>query len=393
MKVLHLFSDWKWTGPAEPTLILCEALQRRGVHVTLAHCRAPADAEDSLARRVGKRAIHGTEAFSLTPLGKKGIVPGLPDCLRDVRGLTRLIDGEGFDVVHVHYSHDHLIGGLAARFSRKRPVIIRSDHKRESIKPSVGNRFLTSNLTDGIVTFSETGWRRDSRDLPIPQKRVVRVRVALEMDRYDPQGPFRDMRTVFRIGRHDTVIGLVARFQKYRRTDVFLKAMADLVKELSQVKALLVGRSSQIRESVIEPTKELGLTNHVVLAGYQRENYVDTLAAMDIFVFLMAGSDGTARALREAMAMGLPAVVTRRGILPELVEDGVTGFVVDEGPKELCRALRRLVTQKDLRARMGRKAREKALGEFDVGRQTGEIEAFYRAMIDLGPRVRWRRGA
>ena len=387
MKVLHLFSDWKWTGPAEPTVILCEALQGRGVHVTLAHCRAPGDAEDNLARRMGERAVHGTEAFSLMPLGKKGIVLGLLGCLRDVAALRRLIDNEGFDVVHVHHSHDHLIGGMAARVSRKKPVVIRSDHTREAIKPSVGNRFLTSILTDGIVTFSERAWQRDARDLPIAGERVVRGRVALEMDRYDPQGPFRDMRTVFRIDQHDTVIGLVARFQKYRRTDVFLRAMADLVKELPQVKALLVGRSSQIRESVIEPTKELGLTDHVVLAGYQRENYIDTLAAMDIFVFLMAGSDGTARALREAMAMGLPAVVAKRGILPELVEDGVTGFVVDDTPEELYRALRRLVTQKDLRMEMGRKARERALGEFEVDRQTEEMEVFYQAMIGLGPRV------
>jgi glycosyltransferase involved in cell wall biosynthesis len=242
-----------------------------------------------------------------------------------------------------------------------------------------------------MITFSELARRKDAKDLAIPQKRVVRARVALELERYDPRRPFRDMREVFHIAQEDTVIGLVARFQKYRRTHIFLRALASLVQEFPRVKALLVGRSSQIRESVIEPTEELGLTNHVVLAGYQRENYVDTLAAMDIFVFLMAGSDGTARALREAMAMGLPAVVARRGILPELVEDGVTGFVVNDEPKALCQALRRLILGKDLRTEMGQKAREKARREFDVSRQTGEIHAFYRAIMNLGPRIRRRR--
>ena len=64
---------------------------------------------------------------------------------------------------------------------------------------------------------------------------------------------------------------------------------------------------------------------------------------MDIFVFLMAGSDGTARALREAMAMGKPVVVADRGILPELVEDGISGLVVKDTPDELAKATLQLL--------------------------------------------------
>ena len=169
------------------------------------------------------------------------------------------------------------------------------------------------------------------------------------------------MRRVFNINGEDLVIGMVARFQKYRRTDVFLASLAKLVREFSHVKALLVGRSSQIRESVIEPTRRFGLDPYVILAGYQTENYLDTLAAMDIFVLLMAGSDGTARALREAMAMGKPAVVARRGMLPEIVDDGVTGFVVDDTPENICAALRTLVTNESLRNQMGQMGREKAI--------------------------------
>jgi glycosyltransferase involved in cell wall biosynthesis len=187
------------------------------------------------------------------------------------------------------------------------------------------------------------------------------------------------------------VIGMVARFQKYRRTEILLMALTRLVVEFPHVKALLVGRSSQIRESVIEPTRRLGLDANVILAGYQTENYLDTLAAMDIFVFLMAGSDGTARALREAMAMGKPTVVARRGILQELVEDGETGLVIDDTPENLFEALKGLVRDRSLRIRMGRAARKKALQEFRVEKQAQGIEAFYQEILRLGPRGRWGR--
>ena len=89
---------------------------------------------------------------------------------------------------------------------------------------------------------------------------------------------------------------MIARFQKYRRTEVFLEAVQIIVKEFPNIKVLLVGRSSQMEKSVIKPIKRLRIEPWVVLGGYRTEDYMDTLACMDIFVFLMAGSDGTARA-------------------------------------------------------------------------------------------------
>lgn len=385
MKILHLFSDWKWTGPAEPTVILCEALQRRGHQVTLAYRHPPFEAEDSIAKRIAGKCFEGIDQFRLRPLGKGCWGLGLADNLLDLRYLRRFIDHKGFDLLNVHHSHDHILGGIAARLSRKRPVVIRTDHKRDAITPTWGNYVLVSRLTDGIATFSEMAKQRDLANQPIPAERVGRVGVALELERYDPRRPFRNMRCVFGINSDDLVVGMVARFQKYRRTDVFLVALAKLVKEFPHVKALLVGRSSQIQASVIEPTRQLGLEAHVIMAGYQTENYLDTLAALDIFVFIMAGSDGTARALREAMIMGKPAVVARRGMLPELVDDGETGLIFDNTPENLFRALRTLVKDEKLRANMGRAARQKALREFQAEKQAQEFEAFYQKILRMGP--------
>ena len=384
MKILHLFSDWKWTGPADPTVILCEALQKRGHQVTLAYQRPPFEAEDSIAKRVVEKSFPVTDQFRLRPL-KKGYLPfALTDSLQDLRALRRFIDKEEFDLVNVHHSHDHILGGMASRLSKRRPVVIRTDHKRDAITPSWGNRLLVSRLTDGIVTFSEMAREKDATKLPLPPERVGQVAVALKLERYDPQRRFRNMRRVFNIDAEDLVIGMVARFQKYRRTDVFLAALARLVREFPHVKALLVGRSSQIRESVIEPTRRLGLESSVIMAGYQKENYLDTLAAMDIFVFLTAGSDGTARALREAMAMGKPTITARRGMLQELVDDGETGFVVEDTPENLFEALRTLVKNGKLRNQMGRSARRKALREFRVEAQVEGFEAFYQNIVRMG---------
>ncbi len=74
-------------------------------------------------------------------------------------------------------------------------------------------------------------------------------------------------------------------------------------------------------------------------------------------------------------------------MLPELVDDGVTGFVVDDTPESLLEALRTLVKDEKLRSNMGRATREKALREFQVEKQVRGCELFYRNIVEMGPVV------
>jgi glycosyltransferase involved in cell wall biosynthesis len=388
LKILHLLSDWKWTGPAEPVSSLCRGLERRGHSVIFAYRKPPLPVEDSIEKRVLQLGIRSTDRFRLNHALKPSNPSAVIDNFRDLRDLARYLHQEEFGILNVHQSHDHILGGIAARWSGQPVIVIRTDHKRDFLKPNFGNRLLISQLTDGIITFSEKGRRQDADHFQMPLERVARVRPALDFSRFDPGKEFKNMRNVFGVGPDETVIGMVARFQKYRRTEIFLEALGLLVKEFPKIKALLIGRSSQMEESVVKPMKRLGVEPWVILGGYQTERYVDTLASMDIFVFLMPGSDGTARALREAMAMGKPVIVTDRGMLPELVENGVSGIVARETPESLAQAVTELLRDPEKRRKMGKAAFERARREFQPDRQVEEVETFYQEMISLG---KWKR--
>lgn len=388
MKILHLFSDWKWTGPAEPLLNLCKELEKRGHHVTLAYRKPPLPVEDSFEKRVLKEGVNATGQFYLNHVLKLSHPSSFSNNLHDFFHMTHYLRQEKFDILNVHQSHDHILGGIAARRSNLPVIVIRTDHKRDSLKPSLGNRLLISQCTDGMITFSERSRREDSEHFRLPLERVGKVVPALNLSRLDPKKGYKNMRAAFGIGPREIIIGMVARFQKYRRTEVFLEAIQTIVKEFQTIKVLLVGRSSQMEESVIKPMKRLGVEPWVILGGYQTDDYFDTLACMDIFVFLMAGSDGTARALREAMAMGKPVIVADRDILPELVENGVSGLVVKDTPEELANATLQLLRHPEMRETMGRAAYQKAHQDFRLDRQAEEVETFYQKMISLG---KWRR--
>ena len=388
MKILHLFSDWKWTGPAEPVLSLCKGLEKRGHQVTFAYRKPPLPVEDSIEKRVLEAGVKATDQFHLNHVLKPSHPSAFLDNFQDFFRLSRYLRQERFDLLNVHQSHDHALGAMAARWSKEPLIVLRTDHKRDFLKPSLGNRLLISRWTDGILTYSEKGRRQDAGHFSMPLERVCKVRPALDLSRFDPGREFKKMRAVFGIESDETVIGMVARFQKYRRTEVFLEALQVIVREFPKVKLLLIGRSSQMEESVVRPMKRLGIEPWVVLGGYQTERYIDTLACMDIFVFLMPGSDGTARALREAMAMGKPVIVADRGMLPELVETGLSGFVVKDTPEELARATLQLLRSPELRTGMGKAAFERAHRDFRLNRQVEEVETFYQEMISLG---KWKR--
>jgi glycosyltransferase involved in cell wall biosynthesis len=381
VKILHLFSDWKWTGAAEPVVNLCQALQKRGHEVTLAYRRPPVDAAESLEKGVKEKALKGIDCFHLAPIAKPHHIFRLKDIVSDIRGIAHYIDQERFDIVNFHNSHDHVVGGLAVRASRRHPPAIRMDHKRDSLKADPVSRWFFRRYTDGLITFSEQSRARLVRAFGFSPGQVAKVATAVDLIRFDPYKKYKDMRPVFGIPSSSPVVGIVARFQRYRRTDVLLEAMAHVIKAIPEARLLLVGHSSQMQQSVIEPMERLGIASRVILAGYRKDDYRDMLACMDIFCLLTPGSDGTARALREAMAMGKPAVVTNKGMLPELVQDRVTGFVVQESPEALYRALLTLLQDERLRRVMGQAAYEMANREFRLERQAGEVEYFYRKIL------------
>jgi len=85
MNILHLFSDWKWTGPAEPVLALCEELTRRGHTVTFAYRRPPKPVERSIEAFVKSFAVNSTDQFRLNRYFS------VSDNPRDVMALRRYV--------------------------------------------------------------------------------------------------------------------------------------------------------------------------------------------------------------------------------------------------------------------------------------------------------------
>ncbi len=354
MRVLHLFGDWKWTGPSEPTLDLCLELRALGVDVALA-CQEPEPgASGSLPQRARERGLE--------PLHIAGLRRSVFRALADTRRVAAAL--KGYDLLHVHFSHDHLVGGRAAR--RLGGVrIVRTNHKAVPTRKTLGSKYLYRKLTDGYLTSSQAALEADTASFGV---RGWRIDPALRLERFTP-----------REAPHEGfVVGVVARMQRHRRFDVLLQGVK--LAKVPDLRVQVVGRGTHMEEVAVEPARRLGLTN-VTFTGYLGEKYLDTLAGFDALLFLVPGSDGTCRAVREAMAMGRAVIGARRGMIPELVDDGNTGLVIDDSPENIARAIERLAADRAACAAMGLAGREKALRLYDVRRQAAAVRDVYAELL------------
>ncbi len=376
MKVLHLFSDWKWTGPAEPVLSLCENLQNEGVDVHLAYRKTPIDfPERTVDKEAVKRGLRCYEGLRLNRYFSAR------DWLHDLTSFNPYIEKEKFDIVHTHLSHDYFTAIAALSFYRRRPRIVRTDHKRDGLPSNLVMSWAMAR-TDGLVTYSKRLAELDMKNFNFPKERLRIIPPGVK----PYEGPSGDLRSELGISPDDRVIGVIGRLKPDRGYDIILKAFGILRSRVNKVKLVIVGRSSQIETSVMKPLQELGIEKDVIIAGYRFDDYFQMIQTFNIYIMMRAGSDGSGRALREVLSMGIPAIVSDRGMLPDLVDDGKTGFVTSWDGSDLAAKMEVLVSNADIRRRFGENARRRAGEEWSFRLQARAMKNFYESLLHMGRR-------
>jgi glycosyltransferase involved in cell wall biosynthesis len=158
---------------------------------------------------------------------------------------------------------------------------------------------------------------------------------------------------------------------------VLLQAVADLVAQELPVRVTFIGDGPR-RAAVERHARKLGIAERVdVLGSVGQDDIRRHFAESDVFV-LPSFAEGLPVVLMEAMSMELPVVTTGIAGIPELVEDGVSGFVVPPGRADrVAAAIAELGRSEARRREMGRRGREKVVAEFDVRESAAELEAMF----------------
>ena len=228
---------------------------------------------------------------------------------------------------------------------------------------------------------------RGIRDLILAQRERLRCRPGqlvvipngIDLDHFDPRRYERaQCRQALGLGADDFVIGSVARLTPEKNLGHLLRAAKLLVDSIEEparrrIRVVVAGPDLGCRAALESEAGELGIADRVRLLG-ARSDVPEVLAALDVFT-LTSIYEGSPFALLEAMAMGLPVVATHVGAMSEVV-DGNGYLVGPLNPEQTYRALRELLLDGELRARLGRRSREVSQ-RYDIRQMVKSYEAIF----------------
>lgn len=182
----------------------------------------------------------------------------------------------------------------------------------------------------------------------------------------------------FGIPKDAFVVGFTGNIRPVKGVDVLLRSLAELDESLN-VHALVIGevRDEQVKTMMDQP--EFSAKAHFI--GYRKDGPV-LAGACDVFVMPSVEREGLPRAVIEAMAQRVPAIVSNVGGMPELVEDGVSGMIVP--PRDhiaLAKAITKLASNKEQNKKLGEAARKRIETAFSVDDTVNKIEALFLSVI------------
>lgn len=238
-------------------------------------------------------------------------------------------------------------------------------------------RLMSANVAPRLCdkTICVSNAVRDSLvlDYYFPPEKTVTIHNGVSISTFAPSGS-EGIAVRDKLGIHSEEFVLVcaARLSGEKGIDILLLAMGELVSRNVLCKCIIVG-DGYLREKLSEQVQQLGLAGHIFILGYQKDVRPYLLAA-NAFV-LTSHKEGLPFAILEAMACGLPCIVTNVGGNAEAVVHNVTGLVVTAGsPCEVAEAVSYLLAHPEVRARMSRAARLRVCEEFDIEARMAEIE-------------------
>ncbi|WP_323000439.1 glycosyltransferase [Castellaniella sp.] len=301
----------------------------------------------------------------------------LQPMLIEVMALHALLREERFDLVHVNGSADHRQVMLARLGLRQRPCIVWTKHNTMPVN-SLGNRLRAWAGTDGAIGVCDFV-SRQLMDSAYGSRFVQTIRLGLDTDRFRPSSA-----AVCAQARRDLlgelpgdvcVLGSVGGTDRAKGWLTLLQALARVpVSQRRRFRVLLAGDPP--RGTLRQEVEALGMSPYVVFPGLV-DDPRRILAASDVG-FVLSFQEAGSYAACESLSMGLPTLVSNAGGLPELVRDGVDGWVVPAGDVEAQYRwlLARLAAPVD--AAMAVAARERALALFSLPLLFGQTMAFYQ---------------
>ncbi len=309
---------------------------------------------------------------------------------RDIKALFklyRILRMERPQIVHTHTAKAGFLGRVAARLAGV-PVIVHTYHGHVlhgyygPLKNWLLRRMerVLARITNQLVAVS-----------PLVRKDLLAYRVAPpEKIRVIPLGfdlePFLqcrslkgEFRTELGLGTGVRLIAILGRIFPIKNHRLFLESATQVAKQESNARFVIVG-DGILRSEMERYAADLGIHQRTIFTGW-RHDLPRIYADLDLLV-VSSDNEGTPVSAIEAMASGCPVVATQVGGLPDVIENGKTGYLVPaQQPQALAAAMLDLIQNSETAEQMSRAAQLSVKEKFSINRLISDTENLYQDLL------------
>lgn len=243
------------------------------------------------------------------------------------------------------------------------------------------SRFVTAYVANSEAT------RQDLVELGVPAERIRVIYPPVDLDRFDPALDASRQRTELRLGPGAPVFGILGTLLEWKGHRVFLQAARAVMDALPNARALVIGeapgRSQHYHEELCRLADTLGIADRVVFTGF-RKDIPELVQVLDVVVHASITPEPFGRVIVEAMAMRKPVVATRAGGPLEIIENGVSGYLVPPDDAEaLADRILQLLKDPAHRREIGERARREVEARFSARVHARLVEEVYAEALSV----------
>lgn len=304
-----------------------------------------------------------------------------------LKELRHLITLENVEILHCHGFKADFYGLLAGK-SLKIPLVA-TNHLWTGASRIIrwyerlDGLFLR--FFDHVVAVSEP-IRAALTKAGVAPRRITIIHYGLSNDRSSSPASAEMLRKKFRLALNDKVIGVIARLSPEKGHHHLLRAARIVGEKDSKARFLLVG-DGPLRPVLERDVNALSLGGSVIFAGFQPD--MQSIYSLLDIVVLASLREGLPLTILEALAAGLPVIATPVGDVPEVVQDGVTGLLVEPGDEVgLAEAILDLLRDPERRTEMGRQGQKLIAERFSAQRMGQQYAEVYAKVLPI-PDDQW----
>ena len=345
--------------------------------------------------------VLGRDRTSSRPLPAplRGVAGGLRDGSRAVKQLSRLvrsdwplarriarqIKSEHIDLVH---NNDNPRGDRPSMIAARLVGVPQVSHVRflpDYFRP-IDRRL--AKFVDFFIYMSNAIEQQYRTEVGVPAHKGKVIYDPFDFASFGNGGrSAAQVRKELGLGDHHQVVSNVGRIVPWKGQDVFLRAMARVVRSCPNAMALIVGSAAgkqaaqEYYRQLEKLVEELGLSDNVIFTGFRRD-IPEIMAASDVVVHSASRPEPFGRVVVEAMAANRPVVATAAGGVLEIIDDQETGLLVPlEDSARMAQAIETLLEDAALAERMGQRARREAETRYEPQRFADAIRHIYEGTL------------